>query len=420
MHRGNKKLQYISTFFVEFSVVASGFVQYRLATNLAHEGDFELFAFLKRILGFSLPLFILGLGVALPRYLAISPTRIISNTYFTAGLLILLSSFVGGFLIMEVFKDPLCLLLFDNLKYAIWITPLFLLTFGYICHSITYNYFRGHHWWLESNIIQFLNLGIIPLVFFLVTDDLYVIITGMSYFYFTFFLGFIIFLLFKKIIVNIKNIESKYLLDLLKFGFQRLFGDILLGAFFLLPALVVTHSNGILEGGKVAFALTFINMAGAALGPISIILLPDVANHIKNKEFNTISALHKKVTFYSLIFGIIALLVFLLTADFLIPLVFDNENLEIIKFSKILFFAVIGYTFYILLRSFNDALNSKAYNSINILVGFIVFMAISQQKFFMNGENETIKIIIAFVLGHTLLGLLTYLTSKRLIKNLKI
>jgi xanthine/uracil permease len=72
------------------------------------------------------------------------------------------------------------------------------------------------------------------------------------------------------------------------------------------------------------------------------------------------------------------------------------------------------------LRSFNDALNSKAYNSINILVGFIVFVAISQQKFFMNGENETIKIIIAFVLGHTLLGLLTYLTSKRLIKNLKI
>mgnify|MGYP000682816567 CR=1 FL=1 len=80
-----------------FSIhVISGFFQYRLATKLANQGDFELFALLKRILGFSLPLFILGLGVALPRYIAISATKTIANTYFSAGLLILLTAFLGG------------------------------------------------------------------------------------------------------------------------------------------------------------------------------------------------------------------------------------------------------------------------------------------------------------------------------------
>ena len=418
MLEGNKKLQYLSTFIVEFSVVASGFVQYRLAAQLSNEGDFELFALLKRILGFSLPLFILGLGVALPRYIAISSSKVISNTYFTSGILIVIGSFLGGLTIISIIPNHISLLIFNDNSFSNWILPLFLLTFGYICHSIMYNYFRGNHWWLEANLIQFVNLGLAPIIFFLITEDLLFIIYGMSYFYFLVFLGFVVYLIKHKILVKPKSMQSKYLFDLLKFGFQRLFGDILLGAFFLIPALVVTHSNGILEGGKVAFALTFINIAGAALGPVSIILLPDVAKLIKEKDFIRISLLHKKVTYFSIFFGIGSLLIFFITADTLIPMVFDTNSLEIIYFSKVLFIAVIGYTFYILLRSFNDALNSKAYNSLNILFGFILFIIISKQNLFLNEYSETVKIIIAFILGHSLLGCLTYITSKRLIKKL--
>ena len=413
-----KKLQYFLTFFVEFSVVISGFFQYRLATKLANQGDFELFALLKRILGFSLPLFILGLGVALPRYIAISATKTIANTYFSAGLLILLTAFLGGGILITIFSDQLSLLVFNDVKYSIWIRPLYLLTFGYICHSVIYNYFRGNHWWLEANITQLLNLGLVPLVFFYATNNLKLIIVGMSYFYFLLFIGFIIYLFKNKVIIHFRSIEKQYYSDLLKFGFQRLIGDILLGAFFLIPALIVTHTSGIVEGGKVAFALTFINMAGAALGPVSIILLPDVAKLFKDNDYAKINSLHKRIAFYSIIFGISTLIIFSLTADVLIPMVFNTRSVEIILFSKILFFAVIGYSLYILLRSFNDALNSKAYNSLNIFLAFLVFIAISQQKLFFSDLNETIKIIIAFVISHTLLGYLTYITSKRLIKKL--
>lgn len=360
------------------------------------------------------------MGVAVPRYLSISNSQEEQSSFFTASLLLIAASFVVGALITVLFSSSFSIYLFGDAQMISWLIPLYLLTFGFIFHSLIYNYFRGTQAWLIANVMQLINLGIVPAILFYVQKDLYQVLIYLSVFYFIAFLFFLLYVNKQSVLVSFRKIKSTYYKELFTYGMQRVIGDILLGMLFLLPASSITSVSGYEQGGKFAFALMFVNLAGAMLSPISIILLPNVSKQLANNDVSILKKNHHQLALLGIAFGIVSYLCFFFMSDFLISDVFNRNDSQLVDLARGLFLAILGYSIYILLRSYNDAIDVKAVNSLNIFICFSVyFLCVKQPYMLVGNSNYTQKIVLSFDIALTLLGILTYLTSSKRIKKIE-
>src|SRR5215510_2076862 len=93
--RFSSALNYGATFATEFAVILSQIILYKLVASWLGQTGFSEYALARRVVAFLQPVTMLGLGVALPRYLAIADGRGDRNRgsrYLWASLLC-----VGGF-----------------------------------------------------------------------------------------------------------------------------------------------------------------------------------------------------------------------------------------------------------------------------------------------------------------------------------
>ena len=100
MHFLIKNKDYIITFIIEFIVLISSVLVYKLASNLPDNTDFSEYAISRRTISFLLPLLIMGLGVGIPRYVAFSVEDAEKQGTF----------YVSGIILTLLFAAPLILI----------------------------------------------------------------------------------------------------------------------------------------------------------------------------------------------------------------------------------------------------------------------------------------------------------------------
>lgn len=407
---------YVVTFGTEILVLLLGVLIFRIASELLTELGFSEYNLFRRTISFIQPLLMIGLGVAIPRYVSIDPTR---TSLFLSGIIWITISGLTLFLVLFVGKGFFGTLFFGNSQYDSFIPAIALLLIMYGLNAIIYGYLRGLHNVYFANSVQLLNIGILPIIALVFSDSIITLI------YLNVFLLFGSCLVFGGIIL--KKYAMKFNVDefkvdskvLLNYGLPRVIGDFSLLCILTLPTyIVLQNESDILIAGDVAYSLTLVNLVGAAFAPISLVLLPEIAQFFVQKRFDLIKQRFGVFVVISLSFSAVGYIVFYLFTDFMLSLLLgESYRKGIIDVARIVLLGSFGYGLYIVLRSFLDALKVRATNAINLMIVLLLFLIVIFIGYRL--KVETVFYLYSFVFALSLLGVFTLIQTYITIKKMR-
>lgn len=406
---------YILTFLTEFITLLAGVLVYRLATHLEHADDFATYALGRRIVSFVQPVALAGLAVSVPRFVASAGQQQYApaEVYLLSALKIFAVSILFMGIIFLPFSAWWQFLFFGaELGYSL-VPAVILMVAGIVFHVLVYGYLRGIFSFEKANLLQFLNIGLVPVLAFFITKELRLV------FWFTGCLWMItplFFLPFSKLLNSVKDARTQQSLkELLDFGLRRIPGDIAYAVLFAIPPFLLAHLQGLKPAGYLAFGITLVNIAGAAFGPLSLILLPRI--RVLALENNK-DALRRQIVYMSIITFILALagvLVFEFFAREILTLYLDHPEEMLIKYARYTVPACIGFALYVVLRSFPDAIYNKAVNARSILITLLFFLA--GTLLIWSLSLPELYLVVNFTLALTLLGILTLSAALKIAGN---
>ncbi len=407
---------YIVTFITEAFVLIAGILVYKFANNLIGDTSFSEYALVKRTLSFIQPILMLGMGVGIPRYIAFAlgkGKKKDSISYFFNGFMMVLFLGLVLALFLLLFPSAFSFLFFGNTSYFYLIYPLLLMCIGLLLHSSIYSYFRGNIMMFPANLLQIINLGIVPIISFAFSKDIVVVFYLNGIFW-----VFVSIMFFLKILIKnytVLHFNFKIARELLIYGVQRMPGDIAIAGLFSLPAFYAAHYKGVKEAGYVAFGIILLNMVGAAFGPICLILLPESSKMISENRLADLLKTAHRLTLGTLIITLIGFVVYYIFAAQILTLYFGTVDPALIEISKIIMLGCFGYTLYISLRSILDAFYIKAVNTKNIFIVFIIFL-ITSFIILLFSDNFNF-VLFSLAISLNILGLLTLLEINKIKKN---
>jgi len=190
-------------------------------------------------------------------------------------------------------------------------------------------------------------------------------------------------------------------------------------ALLTIPAYVVLYlQHNLSAGGDIAYAITLFNLVGAAFGPISLVLLPEISKFLVESRIDLISKRFYFFVFSSLLLTVAGYLIFILFHESILNLLLGkNYRHEIFEIARVILLGSFGYVIYIVLRSFLDAIHVKAKNSVNLLISLGVY-AVMILCGYLNGVSMYYY-LCCFVIAVNLLGVLTFIKTYYSIKKLE-
>jgi len=401
------KKDLILTFFTQIFVLISTLLIYRFAKNHFGEIGFTTYSLTRRNVAFLLPAFSMGLGVALPKYIAFSigENTKKENIFFVSGLIIVSIVILLLVIITFLTKDKLAFLLYGNVRYSYFIFPIFISISGTLYHFIAYSYFRGRLEMVQANLLQFINLGIIPIFSFFLSSKIQEVFlfNGISIF----------FISLVAILIVLRNRKSSLMKneivycgkELIGYGIQRVPGDFGLAAFFSLPAIIYSHVTDIETAGYVAFGISLLNMVGQIFAPIGQIYLPKISGLIAQGNSDLVKSYTNKLLIITVLLTVSGIIVFELFPKFILELYLGNVNNKLIFYTRTIILAALGFAIYVSMRSIIDAVYKTSYNSINIIISLLIFILLSVIVFYT--KLDCVFFIIAFITGLFFLSILT-------------
>lgn len=407
---------YIVTFGIEFLILLLGFVVFRIANETMTDIGFSEYTLSRRNISFLQPLLMVGLGVAVPRFVSIYPNRIT----FLPSSLVLMGIISCVFLLISLSANhTLAHIFFGNSSYASYILPIVLQLSGYGFHGIVYGFLRGKKEIYYSNFIQLLNIGVIPVIVLLNTRDVKSLLYWNSILVYIIFFAFTAFI-FKKHKIYLNKVAFKEdAIILLKYGIPRVLGDFALLALLTFPTYIVLNvQKDLILAGDVAYSITLFNLVGAVFGPLCLVLLPEIAGFMSEKRTDLIQKRFNVFVVGSLLLTFLGYLFFFMFHEFILTILLGkNHRKELFEIASIVLIGSFGYVLYIVLRSFLDAIHVKAKNAVNLLISLGVYVILIVCGYF-NAVSITTYLYF-FAISVTLLGVLTWIKTYITLKEMR-
>ena len=370
------KKDFMLTFLTQIIVLVSGLVVFKLAMTQFGDVGFSEFSIVKRNLTYLYALTFLGLGVGIPRYMAIE-TGIKSgneNNVFLSALFIMVFSLIIVGIILLFFQGKISFLLFGDQNYTKFLFPIFISIVGLSLGSMAYSYYRGKMIFNTSNLLQIINMGFVPLTAFIFAKNIEEIFL---------YTGLIMSAISLIVLTNIflsESFEFKkiqvFIPKLFTYGIQRLPADFGLASLIALPAIFTAHTEGVVIAGYVAFSISLLSLSGQAVAPIGLIMLPKISHLLGEKNFSLIQYYIKKLLVFSILVAIAGTAIYQLFAEQILSLYLGKVELDLISISKNIMWGALFYPFYVTMRSVVDAYYARAYNTISIFVSLAIFSLI--------------------------------------------
>ena len=404
--------EYSLTFITEFVVMASQIFVYKLAAHYLGTQGFSEYAIVRRTIAFLVPLPGLGLNVALPRYIAYAGSKSQpekASRYFRAAILCVGTATLLLTALINTFPSYLSYVFFGSATYQYLARPVSWLIGGLVLHSLVYSFFRGLLDMRRANLLQFINLGIVPLIAFIpFHSNLIGALTTIGVLSIAVAGSQLPFVLRSGFEANI-GVEAR---QLLRYGLQRLPGDFIQMALLAVPATIVAHLQGIQEAGFVAFGISVLTMTGAMFSPIGLILLPKASLMFADGRVEELRRHVRGLIGSTLLLSAYFVAGILLLGPFLIHLYlgpgFQGAGLTL----KLIAPAVVPFCLYVVLRNVVDAFHVNAINARNLLFSFTVFSAWAACAFRFSPHVGSI--LVALTGSIVVLAGLTLLETRRI------
>ena len=412
------KNKYIITFVAEFLVLLSYLLVYRLAAIFLGNVGFSEYAVSRRAVSFIQPALLLGLGVAIPRFVAYSSQSTAKNPdyYFLGATGILVIVTLITLSIIYVARRGIAFLIFGSYEYTHLILPIALLLIGVISHVLSYTYFQGKLSMLKANLLQIVNIGIIPVVVFLFTNEaakllalmgaLWLVTSMICFFY-----------ILRQLEIPPRKLDIlPYAKELLIYGIQRVPGDFGLAALLSLVAIFTAHTGGGVEqAGYVAFGVSILSSAGSLFAPIGIVLLPQASQMVANLEMAKLRYYVKKILGLSIVSTFVGVIFFIIFADEIIRLYLGTSFLGVSPTAELVAIGIVPYTVFVSMRGILDSYYLKALNAKNIMISLGIFLVCGGMSLFFSADYRFL--VVAFIFALFLLSILTLIDIEKIFKN---
>ena len=408
----DRLINYILTFGFEFLIMIISVLLFKLINIKYSPIGFSEYSINKRLVGFLMPLLMIGMGTSLPKFLAAETVKKQLEIHYTA-LIILSVFFITALGIGFSFSEQFSHLVFGDVAHEKMCLIVLLYVLSLMLHACVYNFFRGKFNYKAASFLQLINIGLLPLFTYFLADNLF------DYFFYLSILTLVLLLVVNLIWIpflrlKISDFRSSFK-KLVSYGLQRMPGDVVLGLFFALPAFIAANYFSITIAGNIAFCISLFNIIIALMSPVNIILLPEASKMVSEKNFVLLKTVSKKLLILSLGVGVLTfLIVFLFGYEILNLFGVENLNQSVI-FLRVIFLGVIGYSVFSVIRSIVDAFYETAKVSANVLIAFTVFLLIM----FILKLTDSMSIkntLFAFASSVNLLGVLTYLSLRKIDK----
>ena len=405
------------TFIAEAIVLIAFFFIYRLiGNNFGPEGVGE-YSLVKRVIGFLEPLLLLGLGMGIPRYIAMSHSKEERSVYIKSGTLIVMFLTFIFLIFTNLFKEYFAKIFFGDINYVNLILPLSFLMAGLVLYGLVYSYFRGRLLVKTFNFLQIINLALVPLIILIffrnITIDKFISLTGIV----TFIISFIFSLFFiKEIFPGVRKLELKNSFkNLLYYSVSRIPSSFALAGFFSLGPIFAVHFTSIREVGYFSVSQSLLSAVGTVIAPLGLILLPKISNMIAHKRDEEIKENLNHLIGASIQLSIFLCLQLIIFADLIIKNWLGLEFLDAVPVMRIAFCSLFFYFFFRAVASILDAAEVKPINTINLFISLGIFLIASGILLFLfNLFSPIISLSISFALGIVCLGVLTYISIRKL------
>lgn len=410
----------IITFGCQLLLLVSNFMINKVISNSLGVEGFGEFNIAKRtatVFGFVI---LMGLGISIPRFLAISKGKNDiegQNNYALSGAVLLLFNCLFMTILLVLFKSSVASLVFGSTDYSYTIFSIVLFATGTSLSTFIFAFYRGKSLFYKYNYSQIVAQLLIILSVFIVKDTNFntvVLLWGVVSNVFSIIL---IITSFKKYGVsayffNRKKTKSKTkIIELAKFGTPRIFGEFILFSYYLIPLIVINYKLGMETSGYFSASTGILQMFVPFFGYIGLILLPYVSENIANKNLGDADKKIKQLMVLYLLFGVIATTLVIVFTPLMIKIFYSEAYLNSVFITRIMVISLIPRSIYLLLRNPIDAISTKAYNSLNLLISFIFMIII------MLLTNSITGFAIAFVISDLVLGILSLISWNRLKRN---
>ncbi len=392
---------------MEFVTLIGQLIAYRLAASYLGSVGFSEYALVKRTIGLILPAVMLGLGVAIPRYVALCAGETVQkdrNSYFAAGMLLFGASVTASVALLILFKRAVAYLFFGSGSYSYLVAPLCLMICGLGLHTACYGYFRGRLEMTKANVLNLINQGIVPLVAFpLFATNIYRLLNGLGAFWTVISLAALLTAGLGKTSFEIRPRIS----ELFRYGVRRVFADFFQLAFLTLPATFTAHLYGIQEAGFVAFGTSLLTMVASFFFPVGAVLLPEASQMVGEGNLQALERRTLQVLSASSLISLAVIGGIFLFGRPVILLYLGSAFVDVVSVVRVMALGVLPYSIYVCLKNVIDALSVKAINSRNMMIAFGLFLCISSSVYL--GVRGLLYIPIFVVISLYLLGALTIL-----------
>jgi O-antigen/teichoic acid export membrane protein len=410
------KKDMVVTFLTEFCVLVSALLAYKLVAHLFGKTLFEEYALIRRTVSLIQPALLLGLGVGIPRYVSFalkSEDPRAANSYFLTGLVLVMPFTAVVAIGLILFRRFFAYLFFGDMAYAGFLPPMSLMLIGLVLHAAVYSFYRGRLQMGRANLLQALNLAVVPLAALCLARRLsgFLILMGAAWSGVAF-----VFLVeaLKAIPLTLRGTKLRAK-TLLGYGLQRVPGDFGLAALLALPATFTAHAAGIEKAGQVAFAISLLNMAGSAFAPIGLILLPKASRLIAEKREDELRRLARRILGATVALTVLGVAVFEVWARQIVELYLGRGFSDFVGVARMMMAGCLAYSVYVSMRSLIDAYHFKAVNTLNIFVALVVFCVLSFGA--SVAAKNPLWIVVSFVLALYVLGGLTFRVTHKILNK---
>ena len=368
----------------------------------------------RRVSAWILSGVLLGISMALPRYVAHAVNRPgLQKSYFWAALGLGMAATSAVALVIDLNSSGFARLLFGDRDFKALIVPLSLLLLANGLHATVFGFYRGRLQMERANALQFFNFAVFPLVTVAVlwmqgsVASMFLLLS-LLILGFTALMAIPIFQERAEAQVSWRKISS----ELLRYGTARIPGDLALGALFTVAPVVASHYVLLPKLAPLLLGLGILSVLGTGANPLNQVLLSKVTMMLAEGRVQQARTYIDHLLAASVEISLLICVQAVVFADVAIRIWVGPKYLSEMLLIRILLAAVPFYLLHTALRCLIDAASVTAYNTRNILITCAVFMLVMFAEIRIVPPAWLLdSIAAAFLL---VLGILAWLTVRSL------
>lgn len=408
---------HLLTLTTELAVMAASLVVLKLAAAYTDPAGFGEFVLARRMIGLVQLPALCGIGLALTRSVAMAMERrgpAAQWPYLDAALLITALTGGGAALLLLLLPGPFAALTMGGAQYAPLARAIAPGVLGLVLHGVAYGLLRGRQTMVPANVVQGINLGLIPLVVFA--------FRGLPMATLVLLIGLGQLAVAVLVLAGLRlggpppaplretlGAEGK---ELFRYGAPRVPGEFVLGALSALPVTAAAHYAGPAEAGRVGLGLSLLSLVGSLFAPLGQVMLPAISARVAAGNTTHLGRAVWGLTAACAGLTAVGAIALELLAPWLLPAVFGAGFAEAVAPVRIIVLGAVPYVVYIVLRNVLDAIHAAPLNAGNLVVALLAFGAV------VLARPAAATVPYAVLAAMTVLGVLTAWRTSRALRDL--